>query len=264
MIVGRYRQTQVSTMLIRTNNIYGWLVSCFSGLFMFVSLFIYRSYHIDQLEAFTGHSLLFRSLVHSTIISFVFYLTEFHLAPHIRINQKVKPLVTAAIATFLGLNLTFIAFNYFFHWTEMHWSSYSMFLYEYPLILVIPIVISFLISRLAMLQGKDSELITFVSSNKKEQLQLKPENLLYIKSADNYVEIVHKDRGNVNRRIIRKNLKSIEEELVTKNVLQKCHRSYLVNPNNIDHINKTTNRTELNINGKAIPVSKSYVNQFIA
>jgi hypothetical protein len=230
---------------------------------MFVSLFIYRSYHIDQIEAFTGHSLLFRSFVHASIISFVFYLTEFHLAPHLMFNQKIKPLVTAGMAAFLGLNLTFIAFNYFFHWTEMHWSSYAMFLYEYPLILVIPVTISYLISKLAMLQGKESELITFVSSNNKEQLQLKPENLLYVKSADNYVEIVHKDRGSINRRIIRKKLKSIEEELSTKNVLRKCHRSYLVNPTNIDHINKTTSRMELNINGNTIPVSKNYMHQFI-
>ncbi|MEM6643606.1 MAG: LytTR family DNA-binding domain-containing protein [Bacteroidota bacterium] len=251
-------------MLGRKTNIYGWLVTCWSGLFMFISLFIYRSYHIDQVEAFTGHGLLFRSLVHAFIISLVFYTVEFLLAPAIRVNQKIKPLVTAVIATIFGLNLTFIAFNYFFHWTEMSWTSYSMFLYEYPLILFVPVSISYLASRIMGFEGVGSQFITIISSNTKEQLQLKPENLLYVKSADNYVEIVHKVNGIVNRRLIRKKLKSLEKELAAKNTLRKCHRSYLVNPNNIEQINKTTTRMELIINGEAIPISKNYVDQFIS
>ncbi len=251
-------------LLNKTHNLYGWLVTSLSGLFMFITLYIYRSYHIDQFEAFTGHSILVRSLVHSMIISAVFYLFEFYLAPRLIINQRFKPLVTAALATFLGLNLTFVAFNYFFHWTELYWSSYAKFLYEYPLIIVVPVVISYLIASLVDQHSRDSAWITFFSSNKKEQFQLKLANLLYVKSADNYVEIVHRNKELVQKRMIRKELKSIEEEFAKAQILLRCHRSYLVNPINIDHVNKTNNRVELDINGEAIPVSKNYVSRFIA
>ncbi|MEM8894762.1 MAG: hypothetical protein AAGC88_09305 [Bacteroidota bacterium] len=107
--------------LSRVSNIYGWLITSTSGLFMFLVLFVYRAYHIDQTPAFTGHSILFRSITHDLIISGVFYIIEFHLSPRLNIKRGIKPIVTGLIAIVIGLHVTFLAFNYFYHWTELYW-----------------------------------------------------------------------------------------------------------------------------------------------
>jgi hypothetical protein len=227
---------------------------------MFIVLYVYRAYHIDQVPAFSGHSMLFRALTHSTIISIVFFILEFYVSRHLQVNQKVKPFITALIATFIGLNLTFLAFNYFYHWTELHWNSYFQFLYEYPLVIAFPVTLSLLIDRLSShSRTRSDRIITIISENKKEHFQIKTANLLFIKSADNYIEIFYISMQQVNKHLLRKSLKDIEKEHRPNPFLVRCHRSYMVNPGNIDHVKRSNNNLELNISGVAIPVSKKYV-----
>lgn len=241
-------------------NSYKWSVTILSGLFMFLALFVYRAYHIDEVAAFTGHSMLFRAASHSVIISVVFYLVEFHLSPRLRMKSRIKPLITALLAIFIGLNLTFLTFNYFFHWTEWHWLSYSQFLYEYPLILIIPLTLSVLIDRLASHNKAElANLVSISSENLKVHFQVRSSDLLFIKSADNYIEVFFRSGQQIEKQLVRKSLKDVEEELQPVDLLVRCHRSYLVNPGNIDQVRKTGSKIELRIYGMAIPVSKKYV-----
>lgn len=247
-----------------TGNTYKWAVTLSTGFFMFVVLYVYRAYHIDQVPAFTGHSMFFRALTHSVIISLVFYILEFHISQRLPVNQKIKPFVTALIATFTGLNITFLTFNYFYHWTELHWLSYSQFLYEYPLILAFPVALSLMVDRLSShSESKSGNLIVIASENQKERFQLKAENLLFIKSADNYVEIYYLSMQQVRKYLLRKSLKDIDEEHTANSSLIRCHRSYIVNPDNIDHVNRVNNKVELSISGILIPVSKKHLNPLI-
>lgn len=250
---------QARILQITVKNRYRWTVTTLTGLFMFVVLYLYRAYHIDALPAFTGHNVLFRALAHSLIVSFVFYLTEFHLSKYIRVNERFKLIITALAATFIGLNITFLTFNYFYHWTELYWSSYLKFLYEYPLVLLFPVTLSILIHRIRIYaSSKPNNLIVFTSENQKEQFQLKARNLLFIKSAGNYVEVHFLTGQEVKRQLIRKSLKSIEEEHPSSPFIERCHRSYLINPLNIDHTNWTSHHIEISISGRVIPVSKTY------
>lgn len=243
-----------------TGNIYKWSVSILSGLFMFVVLYVYRAYHIDEVEAYSGHGMLIRALTHSVIISSVFFLVEFVGARYLPINERIKPLITALIATFIGLNLSFLAFNYFYLWTELYWSSYAQFLYEYPLILIIPVTLSYLIDRISgRSEAEMDALISLMAENEKEYFQVKVKNLLFIKSADNYIEIFYlSSPGQVNKYLLRQSLKTIELLYESEPFLVRCHRSYLVNPVNINSVNKSNGRMELNIAGIEIPVSKKY------
>ncbi|MEM8894761.1 MAG: LytTR family DNA-binding domain-containing protein [Bacteroidota bacterium] len=125
--------------------------------------------------------------------------------------------------------------------------------------------LSYLIARLAELNQPDENiLVTFLSENQKDQFQLKPENLLFVKSADNYVEIYYHDTKQSGKRLLRNALQKLEEEFRHENFLIRCHRSYLVNPANIDHIDNSPGKVELNVKGEVIPVSKKYANNFIA
>ena len=169
-------------------------------------------------------------------------------------------MITSIISILIGLNISFFLFNYFYNWTEMQWSSYLPFLYEYPLVLAFPISVSILINQYfkSSPQRSTSDFFTINTLNKKEQFQIKYEDFLFVKSSGNYIEIYYLHMANVKKHLIRKNLKDLEAENHLNPSLVRCHRSYFINTNNIDRINKLNHKVELSIAGNTIPVSKKY------
>ncbi|MEO9482011.1 MAG: LytTR family DNA-binding domain-containing protein [Ekhidna sp.] len=249
----------ILSQFIHSGKAYKWTVTILTGTFMFLALYVYRAYHIDKVEAFTGHSMLFRAIIHSLIISSVFYLLEFHASKYITVSQRVKPFVIALTATFLGLHITFLAFNYFYDWSELRWSSYSMFLYEYPLILILPVTISYLLDRIwSSPRAQPNDLLMFTSENQKEFLKINTDHFLFIKSAFNYVEIHYQSQQQPTRYLLRKTLSGISNEYPSHKNLLRCHRSYIINPLNVDRVQCTNNKLVLSIAGESIPVSKQY------
>lgn len=207
----------------------------------------------------TGHSMFFRALVHSFIISVIFYILEFHVSKYLPLNKKIKPLVIAIIAAFLGMNISFLAFNYFYHWTEMYWSSYWPFLYEYPMIIAIPVILSLLIDKLLIPSLMESNgFINISSENEKDQLLVKRDNLLFVKSDGNYIEVFHRSSQKTIKNLFRKTLKELETEQLSNPYLFRCHRSYMINPSKIEQVSKSKGKLEIHISDTIIPVSKKY------
>jgi hypothetical protein len=60
------------------------------------------------------------------------------------------------------------------------------------------------------------------------RLSVTKENLLYIESADNYVEIWYLNKETPTKLVVRNSLKNIEKNLTNTNVV-RSHRSYIVN-----------------------------------
>jgi hypothetical protein len=60
------------------------------------------------------------------------------------------------------------------------------------------------------------------------RLSVTKENLLYIESADNYVEIWYLNKEAPTKLVVRNSLKNIEKDLANTNVI-RSHRSYIVN-----------------------------------
>lgn len=82
--------------------------------------------------------------------------------------------------------------------------------------------------------------IEFESENKSEYFKLFPEQIILIKSANNYIEIIYKEEGKTNHRLIRNTLKNTEELLSKYRSLIRCHRSCIVNKNFIQKVIKGT------------------------
>lgn len=104
------------------------------------------------------------------------------------------------------------------------------------------------------------EVLVFVADNEKDKLEIKPEELLYIESADNYSNVVYIKNTHVNKQLIRSSLKRLETQITFPFIL-RCHRSYIVNLKQINHIKGNAQgyriefKTELS---DTIPVSRSY------
>jgi DNA-binding LytR/AlgR family response regulator len=99
--------------------------------------------------------------------------------------------------------------------------------------------------------------IEFESENQSERFFLFPEQIILIKSAGNYIEIIYKLKEKVSRRMVRNTLANAEQLLSKYPFLIRCHRSSVVNINCIRKVDKTSEGLKLNLFDYSRPVSVS-------
>lgn len=102
--------------------------------------------------------------------------------------------------------------------------------------------------------------LTLTDENGKEILTLKSEDLIYLKSEDNYVRVTYTHNGTVEQKLIRNNLKSLSTVLDSPDII-RIHRSYMVNKPNINSIMHNGRKVLIrmnHINDQQLPVSSSY------
>ena len=101
---------------------------------------------------------------------------------------------------------------------------------------------------------------SFYDEKHELRLSVKRTNLLYIESADNYVCIWYLNKGVLTKFMLRNSLKAIEESLAETNVL-RCHRSYMVNFDQVKVIRREKDGVYLELGVEMvpdIPISKTY------
>ena len=94
------------------------------------------------------------------------------------------------------------------------------------------------------------------------KFSVKKENLLYLESAENYVNICYLNKGKVSKYLLRDTLKKMEESFAGTEII-RCHRSYIVNFEKVKVIRKDRDGLKLEFDNPSmadIPVSKTYVN----
>lgn len=97
------------------------------------------------------------------------------------------------------------------------------------------------------------------------KFSIKKENLLYLESAENYVNICYLNKGKVSKYLLRDTLKKIEENFSGSEIV-RCHRSFIVNFEKVRVIRKDKDGLRLEFDNPSvtdIPVSKTYVNAVI-
>ncbi|MDX8337644.1 LytTR family transcriptional regulator DNA-binding domain-containing protein [Draconibacterium sp. IB214405] len=105
------------------------------------------------------------------------------------------------------------------------------------------------------------EEIEFESENKSEYFTLFLEQLILIRSANNYIEIIYKQNDEIKKKLIRSTMKSTENLLKKYAEIVRCHRSCMVNKNYIKKVSRGTDGLTLNLFDypQEIPVSRQYV-----
>lgn len=103
--------------------------------------------------------------------------------------------------------------------------------------------------------------IEFISENTTENFSLLIAEVAYIKSADNYVEIVYKEGDLFKKKLIRNTLRNIELQLKQYTNFIRCHRICIVNLYYIDKLIRNNNNHWLVIKGfdEQVPVSRQYL-----
>ena len=113
--------------------------------------------------------------------------------------------------------------------------------------------------------------ILLTSENGKERLSLQPDQLLYIESIGNYVEVhwlngTQPDRRTAQKTVLRSTLKEMAERLAPYPQSVRCHRAFLVNVNAVSQTEGNARGYQLTLTGAdaKIPVSRSYLDAFDA
>jgi DNA-binding LytR/AlgR family response regulator len=106
---------------------------------------------------------------------------------------------------------------------------------------------------------KQNNSISLFSDNDKEQLHLKTDELLYLTSADNYIEVVYQSDKKISQKLLRGTLQKSEKQIEYPGII-RCHRSYIVNLHQVVSVDGNAQGYELNLRGLdiSIPVSRSY------
>lgn len=138
------------------------------------------------------------------------------------------------------------------------------------LIVFIPYLVSWLyinnitlrkkLIELENLGVKQVEIIKFPDEKGEIKLSLSSDKLIFIESADNYVEINYVSQDQINKFMLRNSMKKMEEILSKTNVC-RCHRSYMVNVEHVIAVRRTSDDLEMEFDIpdiKKIPISKTY------
>jgi len=103
--------------------------------------------------------------------------------------------------------------------------------------------------------------IEFVSETTTDNLTLLISEVVFIQSADNYVEIAYMDGDNLRKKLIRNTLKNIEFFIKQYSNFIRCHRTCIVNMHYIEKLHQDYSTHWITIKGsnEKIPVSRQYL-----
>jgi len=104
------------------------------------------------------------------------------------------------------------------------------------------------------------KLVHFVSDYQKDNLSIKASLIIFVRSANNYIEVFWKEDQKVVSQMVRCSLIKAEEVLKDFKFIFKCHRSYMANVNYIEKIEGSSQGYRLYFEkiDFPVPVSKNY------
>lgn len=117
--------------------------------------------------------------------------------------------------------------------------------------------------------SRQSKLLPFYDEKNVMRFSMMPSDILYLESADNYVNIFYLSKQKVTHYLLRNSLKKLETYLEPYSFI-RCHRSYIVNFEKVKLIRKDKDSLKLELDAPSevvIPVSKTYsegvLNEFV-
>lgn len=105
----------------------------------------------------------------------------------------------------------------------------------------------------AFANGADIELR---SDSGTDQVKLSTLNLLFIQSHDNYSNVVSRDNGKTEERLLRSSLRNLERQL-SQRFIVRCHRSFIVNLAQVRSVTGNARHYTLLLRSHALPIPVS-------
>jgi hypothetical protein len=110
------------------------------------------------------------------------------------------------------------------------------------------------------LEFKEKKMITFRDESEKLRFSIKSADILFVESTDNYVTVHTMENGKIRKIMLRNTMKRLEKEL-EGTLIQRCHRSFMVNFENIKLVKLISTNLYIYMDFQEeirIPVSRTY------
>ncbi|PID91947.1 MAG: hypothetical protein CSA96_05675 [Bacteroidetes bacterium] len=113
----------------------------------------------------------------------------------------------------------------------------------------------------ASIEYRERRMVSFRDETGKLRFSIKSCDILFIESTDNYVTIHINEQGKLKKIMLRNTMKRLEKEL-EGTLIQRCHRSFMVNFENIKLVKLLSTNLYIYMDFQAeeirIPVSRTY------
>ena len=107
---------------------------------------------------------------------------------------------------------------------------------------------------------REKKMISFRDETEKLRFSIKSADILFVESTDNYVTVHILEKGKVKKIMLRNTMKRLEKEL-EGTLIQRCHRSYMVNFENIKLVKLISTNLYVYMDSPEeirLPVSRTY------
>jgi hypothetical protein len=107
---------------------------------------------------------------------------------------------------------------------------------------------------------REKQMVSFRDETEKLRFSIKSRDILYVESTDNYVTVHTNEKGKAKKIMLRNTMKRLEKEL-EGTLIQRCHRSYMVNFENIKLVKLISTNLYIYLDFPEeirIPVSRTY------
>ena len=249
------------------------------GVFLFVLFF--QPFPLNKLDF--NNSLLFVSGL-GAIVFVLMAATRISISLIVR-NKRVTSL-GPVLVSFMGgsvfLILSSVAFAFYLCYVGGISLSFYI-IFKVALICFIPLVVLRLFDKITTLKQNNEDLkiekaftqkriekyqddyqsksVEFISDSNTDKLNLLISDVIFVKSANNYVEIIYNENGDIKNKLLRNTLTNIEHLLRPFSNFFRCHRVCIVNVYYIEKLNTQQNNHFLVMKGleEQVPVSRQYL-----
>ena len=255
------------------------LLGISSGVFLFILFF--QPFPLDRFDF--NNRLLFVAGFGAIVFIFMFLILIVFFWINKKNNHKGNELIlNSYLGSFLILILCSVAFAFYLRYVGKVSISFYI-IFKVILICIVPPMTwklydvykgliqqnESLISERKIIQKQIEKYeednlnksIEFISENSTENLSLLVAEVVFIQSADNYVEIAYLDGENLRKKLIRNTLKNVEIQLKQYSNFIRCHRTCIINLHHVGKLHQDFSSHWITIKGypEKIPVSRQYL-----
>jgi len=234
-----------------------------TGFFVFLFLLFFQPFGVnnyDPEETITTQFFWVMAFM-GAVVSIIIAINEFLIY---RIFMSKRPsrrafLIWIAWSIVWLSTGIFLFYNLLGNWHDFSWSSWLEFIGNMGILCLIPVTAIFVYIRIRdlnqtlharelKLYSSDSGdmLINILAENEKDHFSIPLKYLVYVESQDNYIAVHYLKGGNLTKVLIRRSLKSLQEESIHPALL-RCHRSIMVNLKHIREVRGNRKKLELTL-----------------
>lgn len=255
----------------------------FFGLFIFLFLLFFQpfglvNYHSDaKTLEIAGYGLVTTLCLLSNFFLFSFLFPKWYSKETWTVGKNIL----YTLWMFFTIGLGNLLYSVYQNYLDLNFQGFVFYQFMTLLVGALPVIFStllvynrrmksmikeakYLTDSLVVNEKKNSPTVDIPSLSKSENVSIQPETLLLVKAVENYIEIHSIENDGFKKEIVRTTFKSVNQAFSGIEYIQKCHRSYLVNLNQVEEFSGNAQGLTLKFKqnfDKDVPVSRAYVKE---